>query len=334
MANMERMCLVATSIAPPPLFRELEDSYLLAHRLCTPPLRIQLDVKTGVVASALAEHEANNKPLQNTIQGHRVDSSSSASPSSSSSSPSLSSSTSIELFGGTIRIPEVWNRGSSGSEVHGSDQSGSARGEILLPSGLPTVQGSQRGVENEAKIEIGKESGLSFTKLFSNHDSFQKSHKEARENSMKRPRVYTENCKVKGKENENLRIGGDSNLPKARKVEKASVLPTHSSIHSISETAVSTFDGIEGIVKNVGASEESMNQFLSIVRSRKICEIAFAWHNVSHTSFSNHATSSKKYCSGTRPERVCRAWNCTCEKNIRCLQAKAPLLGICATPIS
>ena len=56
---------------------------------------------------------------------------------------------------------------------------------------------------------------------------------------------------------------------------------------------------------------------------------AVAFAGQEKTSFSNHSTSTKKYCSGDKATRAClEHWNCKCDKQVRAKIKDAPILGV------
>mmetsp|Transcript_816 Transcript_816/g.1120 ORF Transcript_816/g.1120 Transcript_816/m.1120 type:complete len:994 (-) Transcript_816:252-3233(-) len=81
---------------------------------------------------------------------------------------------------------------------------------------------------------------------------------------------------------------------------------------------VETYD-----VKNAGSSSEALREFLRIIRSQDYVTWTMVFHDKSCST--PMVTSSKKYCTPKGPK--CMLWNCTCENNIRAMQAVAPLVG-------
>ena len=76
-------------------------------------------------------------------------------------------------------------------------------------------------------------------------------------------------------------------------------------------------------VKNAGANPESLREFLRIVKSKKYIAWTLIYQDVLCTT--PMLSSSKKYCTEKGPK--CTMWNCTCDNQIRAMQASAPLLG-------
>jgi DNA polymerase-1 len=76
-------------------------------------------------------------------------------------------------------------------------------------------------------------------------------------------------------------------------------------------------------VNNAGASSEALRSFLQIVKSKKYV----AWTMIFHDSMCStpFLPSTKKYC--TPKGAPCTMWNCTCDHQIRAMQASAPLVG-------
>jgi len=76
-------------------------------------------------------------------------------------------------------------------------------------------------------------------------------------------------------------------------------------------------------VNNAGASSEALRSFLQIVQSQKFVSWTMIFHDrMCSTPF---LPSTKKYC--TPKGAPCTMWNCTCDNQIRAMQASAPLVG-------
>ncbi len=80
---------------------------------------------------------------------------------------------------------------------------------------------------------------------------------------------------------------------------------------------VETYD-----IKNAGSSTESLREFLRIIKSKKYISYTLVFQDIFCTS--PFLPSSKKYCT---EKTKCIMWNCTCDNQIRAMQASAPLLG-------
>ncbi len=94
-------------------------------------------------------------------------------------------------------------------------------------------------------------------------------------------------------------------------------------------SSVVDLEGVEGIVKIVGVDEEAFSSLMSLIESKEVCAFAVAFARQEKASFSNHATSTKKYCSGDKDTRICNEhWNCKCDKQVRAEIKHAPLLGV------
>ena len=76
-------------------------------------------------------------------------------------------------------------------------------------------------------------------------------------------------------------------------------------------------------VKNAGSSSESLREFLRIIKSKKYIAWTMIFQDVLCTT--PLLPSSKKYCTEKGPE--CVMWNCSCDNQIRAMQASAPLMG-------
>ena len=77
-------------------------------------------------------------------------------------------------------------------------------------------------------------------------------------------------------------------------------------------------------VKNAGGSDEALRSFLQLVKDQK----HVSWTMIFHDDICSNpfAPSTKKYC--TPKGRPCQRWNCTCDNQIRAMQAAAPLVGV------
>ncbi len=76
-------------------------------------------------------------------------------------------------------------------------------------------------------------------------------------------------------------------------------------------------------VLNAGSNTESLREFLRIVKSKKYVSWTMIFQDLFCTT--PNLPSSKKYCTEKGPE--CIMWNCTCDNQVRAVQASAPLLG-------
>ena len=76
-------------------------------------------------------------------------------------------------------------------------------------------------------------------------------------------------------------------------------------------------------INNAGASSEALRSFLQIVQSQKFVSWTMIFHD--HICSTPFLPSTKKYC--TPKGAPCTMWNCTCDNQIRAMQASAPLVG-------
>ena len=76
-------------------------------------------------------------------------------------------------------------------------------------------------------------------------------------------------------------------------------------------------------VKNAGGSDEALRSFMQLVKDQKHVSWTMIFHdNICSSPF---LSSTKKYCTPKGPP--CQKWNCTCDKQIRAMQAASPLVG-------
>ena len=100
--------------------------------------------------------------------------------------------------------------------------------------------------------------------------------------------------------------------------------PAHPS-HPVEVIAVEevTFDGIEECgMMNAGCSEKALAVFLRVVQGQKCVAWTMAFLDGDCTT--PFLPSSKKYCTEKGPR--CTMWNCTCDGQVRALQASKPVL--------
>jgi len=76
-------------------------------------------------------------------------------------------------------------------------------------------------------------------------------------------------------------------------------------------------------VKNAGANSESLSMFLRLAKAQVHVSWTIIFHDRSCTT--PFLPSTKKYCTKKGPK--CTHWNCSCDKQIRAMQASAPLVG-------
>uniref|UniRef100_A0A7S4JPM5 DNA-directed DNA polymerase family A palm domain-containing protein n=1 Tax=Odontella aurita TaxID=265563 RepID=A0A7S4JPM5_9STRA len=85
-----------------------------------------------------------------------------------------------------------------------------------------------------------------------------------------------------------------------------------------------SFEGIEECeFMNAGTSDESLELFLSKVKSKRV--VAWTMVFLDGDCTTPFLPTSKKYCTQKGPR--CTMWNCICDGQIRAMQASAPVLG-------
>jgi hypothetical protein len=123
--------------------------------------------------------------------------------------------------------------------------------------------------------------------------------------------------------------GTDTGKNKTSKVKSKSSRSEVSSInHSTEALKAISMETMELFsetynVKNAGSSIEALNLFLSLVKAQRYVTWTIVFYdNICSSPF---LPSNKKYCTPKGPP--CRMWNCTCDGQIRAMQASAPVLG-------
>ncbi len=107
--------------------------------------------------------------------------------------------------------------------------------------------------------------------------------------------------------------------PDMRPLSNENMAPTYDPIPiSTMETFAETYD-----VKNAGGSDEALISFLQLVKTQKHVSWTMIFHD--DTCSTPFAPSTKRYCTPKGPP--CQKWNCTCDNQIRAMQAASPLVG-------
>jgi len=86
------------------------------------------------------------------------------------------------------------------------------------------------------------------------------------------------------------------------------------------------FDGLEeSNLLNAGRNEESLNEFLRLVRAAPSSAIAWTMVFLDRACTTPFLPTAKRYCTDKGPR--CPNWNCTCDSQVRAMIASTPLLG-------
>lgn len=112
------------------------------------------------------------------------------------------------------------------------------------------------------------------------------------------------------------------NKSKATRSEGSSMRHSTQALKTISMETMELFSETYN-VKNAGSSVEALNLFLSLVKDQRYVSWTIVFYdNICSSPF---LPSNKKYCTPKGPP--CRMWNCTCDSQVRAMQASAPILG-------
>jgi DNA polymerase-1 len=93
-------------------------------------------------------------------------------------------------------------------------------------------------------------------------------------------------------------------------------------LHTISYDTLKEISEHHG-VKNAGSSNEALSAFLRMVQAHKYVTWTLIFHD--HECTTPFLPSTRKYCTEKGP--VCKKWNCSCDNQIRAMQASQPLVG-------
>ena len=93
-------------------------------------------------------------------------------------------------------------------------------------------------------------------------------------------------------------------------------------LHTISyETLKEISEGYD--VKNAGSSKEALAAFVRMAKAKKYVTWTLIFYD--HECTTSFLPTTKKYCTEKGP--VCKKWNCSCDSQIRAMQASQPILG-------
>lgn len=109
---------------------------------------------------------------------------------------------------------------------------------------------------------------------------------------------------------------------KASRGENSSTIHSTEALKTISMETMELFSETYD-VKNAGSSTEALDVFLQLAKDDGYMTWTIVFYdNICSSPF---LPSNKKYCTPKGPP--CRMWNCTCDSQVRAMQASAPVLG-------
>eukprot|EP00559_Dactyliosolen_fragilissimus_P008551 CAMPEP_0184870074 /NCGR_PEP_ID=MMETSP0580-20130426/36381_1 /TAXON_ID=1118495 /ORGANISM="Dactyliosolen fragilissimus" /LENGTH=890 /DNA_ID=CAMNT_0027371971 /DNA_START=169 /DNA_END=2841 /DNA_ORIENTATION=- len=182
-----------------------------------------------------------------------------------------------------------------------SDSVSTVRG---MNNGLQYLQSKNNDNENIAMNNQRKQSELKTYEISENHHPEEKSRKKNSQQSKKRKGIK------QNKVTTNRKKVANNAVP----VNKSPKQITFETLQQLSE---------ECNVKNAACSTTSLRTFLKIVKSQEYIAWTIIFHD--HICSTPFLPSTMKYCTEKGPR--CTMWNCTCDNQVRAMQAFSPLVG-------
>jgi hypothetical protein len=135
-------------------------------------------------------------------------------------------------------------------------------------------------------------------------------------------RIFPESLSILVSRTEPTKTNTSKIKYKASRGENSSTIHSTEALKTISMETMELFSETYD-VKNAGSSTEALDLFLQLARDQGYITWTIVFYdNICSSPF---LPSNKKYCTPKGPP--CRMWNCTCDSQVRAMQASAPVLG-------